>query len=161
MSFKPKPAAENPPYVIAHRGISAKAPENTLASFALAAGAEGIDVIELDVRFTKDRQVIVLHDRTLQRTTTGNGVANKYTLNELKRYDAGSWFNPSFKTERIPMLSEVLRLVGPTRWVDIEIKSDPFHADRRGLLEEEVIRVVDECGMKDHVFYTSPLEACA
>jgi len=153
--FLPKPAEEHRPYVIAHRGISAKAPENTLASFALATAAKGIDMVELDVRLTKDEEVIVLHDRTLQRTTTGNGVARNYTLNELKNYDAGSWFDPSFKAERIPTLLEVLQLVGSTRWIDIEIKADPFRADRRGFLEEKVIRMVDECGMKDRVFYSS------
>ena len=153
--FLPKPMVGAPPYVIAHRGISAKAPENTLASFALAASAPGIDMVELDVRLTKDEEVIVLHDRTLQRTSTGNGVAHKCNLEELRTYDAGSWFDPSFRGERIPTLSEVLRLVGPTRWVDIEIKSDPFQADRRGLIEEKVIAVVEQSDMKGRVFYSS------
>jgi glycerophosphoryl diester phosphodiesterase len=153
--FHPKPAAGEPPFVIAHRGISAKAPENTLAAFALATTAPGIDMVELDVRLTKDEEVIVLHDRTLQRTSTGNGIARKYTLNELRRNDAGSWFDPSFRAQRIPTLTEVLQLVGSTRWVDIEIKSDPFHPDHKGLVEERVINVVDQCKMKDRVFYTS------
>jgi glycerophosphoryl diester phosphodiesterase len=158
MSFKtflPKPEPGAPPFVIAHRGISAKAPENTLASFALATSAPGIDMVELDVRLTKDEEVIVLHDRTLQRTSTGNGIAYKYSLKDLKAYDAGSWFDPSFRNERIPTLSEVLQLVGPTRWVDIEIKSDPFQAGRRGLVEEKVLAVVEHCNMKNRVFYSS------
>ncbi|MEK7670248.1 MAG: glycerophosphodiester phosphodiesterase family protein, partial [Bacteroidota bacterium] len=71
--FQAKPAAT--PYVIAHRGISAKAPENTLAAFSLATKSNGIDMVELDVRLSSDDQVIVLHDRTLQRTSTGNGAA--------------------------------------------------------------------------------------
>ena len=153
--FHAKPESGDPPYVIAHRGISSKAPENTLASFALAAAAPGIDMVELDVRLTKDEEVIVLHDRTLQRTSTGNGLARKYALNELRNYDAGSWFDPSFRTERIPTLLEVLQLVGSTRRVDIEIKSDPFYTDRRGLIEEKVIEVVDHCNMKNRVFYSS------
>src|SRR5512135_1256334 len=119
--YRPAPEAGAPPYVVAHRGISAKAPENTLASFELASKVTGIDMVELDVRLTKDEEVIVLHDRTLQRTTTGNGIARKYTLNELSKYDAGSWFDPRYKSERIPKLAEVLRLVGASRWVDIEI----------------------------------------
>lgn len=153
--FHPKPDAGNPPYVIAHRGISAKAPENTLASFKLAVAVPGIDMVELDVRLTKDEEVIVLHDRTLQRTTTGNGNAYKYTLNELRSFDAGSWFDPSFRTERIPTLREVLQLVGRTRWVDIEIKSDPFRSERTGLLEKKVVEIVNQCDMKERVFYSS------
>jgi len=153
--FVPKPTPRSSPYIIAHRGISAKAPENTIASFSRAVEAVGIDMVELDVRLTKDEEVIVLHDRTLQRTSTANGVARKYTLKELRAYDAGSWFDPAFKNERIPLLSEVLMLVGSTRWVDIEIKSDPFHSDRPGLVEQKVLAVVDQCNMKDRVFYSS------
>jgi glycerophosphoryl diester phosphodiesterase len=153
--FTPKPAKGDSPYIIAHRGISAKAPENTLASFAIATEAPGIDMVELDVRLSKDEEVIVLHDRTLQRTSTGNGVARKYSLRELKTFDAGSWFDPSYRDEHIPTLLEVLQLVGKTRWVDIEIKSDPFQRERRGLLEKKVLAVVDECSMRDRVFYSS------
>jgi glycerophosphoryl diester phosphodiesterase len=152
--FQAKPESATP-YIIAHRGISAKAPENTLASFNLAATVPGIDMVELDVRLTRDEEVIVLHDRTLQRTTTGNGIAGKYTLSELRSYDAGSWFDPSFRDERIPTLREILQAVGQSRWVDIEIKSDPFHRDRRGLLERRVVEIVEQCEMKDRVFYSS------
>lgn len=153
--FQIKPPPGDPPYVIAHRGISAKAPENTLASFSLAVNSLGIDMVELDVRLTKDNEVIVLHDRTLQRTSTGNGIARKYALEELQKYDAGSWFDPSFRQERIPTLKQVLELVGPSRWVNIEIKSDPFHSEPRGLLEQKVLEVVDRCRMKDRVFFSS------
>jgi glycerophosphoryl diester phosphodiesterase len=153
--FTPKPAKGASPYIIAHRGISAKAPENTLASFALASKAPGIDMVELDVRLTKDDEVIVLHDRTLQRTSTGNGVARKHLLREMKSFDAGSWFAPTFRNERIPTLLEVLQLVGTKRWVDIEMKSDPFQSERRGLLEEKVLAVVDQCRMRERVFYSS------
>ncbi len=153
--FHPAPAPGQPPFVVAHRGISAKAPENTLASFNLAVRAQGIDMIELDVRLTKDDEVIVLHDRTLQRTTTGNGIARKYTLDEVKKYDAGSWFDPAFKAERIPALREVLQLVGSSRWVDIEIKSEPLDAKRRTLVLEKVLRVVDDSGMSQSVFFSS------
>jgi glycerophosphoryl diester phosphodiesterase len=153
--FHPAPNAGEPPFVVAHRGISAKAPENTLASFELAVRSAGIDMVELDVRLTSDEQVIVLHDRTLQRTTTGNGIARKYTLDELKKYDAGSWFDPTFKAERIPTLREVLQLVGPSRWVDIEIKAEPLDARRRSLILERVLDVVDESGLNDSVFFSS------
>lgn len=153
--FCPTPEAGTPSYVVAHRGISAKAPENTLASFELAASVPGIDMVELDVRLTKDAEVIVLHDRTLQRTTTGNGIARKYTLQELKNYDAGSWFDPRFSSERIPTLAEVLQCVGSSRWVDIEIKSDPFDGSHRSLIVDRVMRVVDLSGMGERVCFTS------
>jgi glycerophosphoryl diester phosphodiesterase len=153
--FYPAPRAGESPFIVAHRGISAKAPENTLASFRLAVRAPGIDMVELDVRLTKDDQVIVLHDRTLQRTTTGNGTARKYALEELKKYDAGSWFDPAFKQERIPTLTEVLQLVGPSRWVDIEIKSELLEARRRRLVLDRVLDVVDQSGLNESVFFSS------
>ncbi len=154
--FAPRPlTADTPPYVIAHRGISALAPENTIASFRLAAEIPGVDIIELDVRLTRDEEVIVLHDRTLQRTTTGNGAARGYTLAELKQFDAGSWFHPRFAEERIPTLREVLDVVGTRCWLDIEMKSDLFHREPEGLLERRVLETVKEAGCADRVMYSS------
>lgn len=153
--FQPKPASGAPPYVIAHRGISAKAPENTLASFKMAAAISGVDMIELDVRLTKDEEVIVLHDQTLQRTSTGNGLARRYAFYEIRRFDAGSWFHPAFSQSRIPTLAEVLQTIGQRLWVDVEIKSDWFHKEPVGLLEERVLDVVHRCGMDDRVMFSS------
>ena len=124
--FTPAPSAGEAPRVIAHRGLSAKAPENSAASFTLACSTPGISVIELDVRLSKDERVIVLHDRTLQRTTTGNGRARSYTYEELRRFDAGSWFDPRFHAERIPLLTDVLELARDRCWVNIELKSSWF-----------------------------------
>jgi len=149
----PLPGA--PPYVVAHRGISSKAPENTLASFERAAGIPGIDMIELDVRLTRDEEVIVLHDRTLQRTSTGNGPARNYTLEEIRRLDAGSWFHPMFSDQRIPTLAEVFQNVGSRLWVDVEIKSDLLHRESQGLLEKKVLAVVQQYGMSDRVLFSS------
>jgi glycerophosphoryl diester phosphodiesterase len=154
-TYEPKPLPSAPPYVVAHRGISAKAPENTLASFEQAAAVPGIDMIELDVRLTKDEEVIVLHDRTLQRTSTGNGPARNYSLEEIRRLDAGSWFHPVFSEQRIPTLSEVFQQVGSRLWVDVEIKSDLLHRERPGLLEEKVLDVVHKCGMNNRVMISS------
>jgi glycerophosphoryl diester phosphodiesterase len=153
--FQPKPLPGAPPFVVAHRGISAKAPENTLASFEQAASVPGIDMIELDVRLTKDEKVIVLHDRTLQRTSTGNGPARNYTLEEIRRLDAGSWFHPMFAEQRIPTLAEVFQQIGSRLWVDVEMKSDLMHRERSGLLEEKVIEVVHTCGMEEKVMFSS------
>jgi len=153
--YTPRPMSGDPPYVIAHRGISAKAPENTLAAFRMAARAEGIDMIELDVRLTKDNEVIVLHDRTLQRTTTGNGAARKYTLKEIQEYDAGSWFHPSFSSERVPTLRQVLEELGDKLWFNIEIKSDLFHRESREFLAQQVLNVVRDTSMLHRVLFSS------
>jgi glycerophosphoryl diester phosphodiesterase len=153
--YQPIPNEGESPYVIAHRGISSRAPENTLASFELAAGINGIDMVELDVRLSKDNKVIVLHDRTFQRTSTGNGSARNYLIEEIKRFDAGSWFHKSFSSERIPTLEEVLRKIGDKLWIDIEIKSDLFHREPSGLLENCVLNIVCECGMEDRVMISS------
>ncbi len=153
--FQPIPPAGLGPYVVAHRGISGKVPENTLAAFALACDTRGIDMIELDVRLSKDEEVIVLHDRTLQRTSTGNGAARHYTVAEIKEFDAGSWFNPSFASERIPTLREVLMLVKRRRWVNIELKSDFFFPEKAELLERKVVETVHSLNCSDSVLYSS------
>jgi glycerophosphoryl diester phosphodiesterase len=153
--YQPKPREEHRPYVVAHRGISGKAPENTLAAFALACETPGIDMLELDVRLSQDDQVIVLHDRSLQRTTTGNGAARHYSTDEIKQFDAGSWFDPEFQRERVPTLEEVLSLVDRRRWVNIELKHDFFFPERHELLEHRVLESVNNLGYRDHVLYSS------
>ena len=153
--FVPRPAAGRPPYLIAHRGVSGKTPENTLAAFAHACESPGIDMIELDVRLSGDEQVIVLHDRTLQRTSTGNGAARRYSVAEIKEFDAGSWFDPAFSKERIPTLDETLALVDKRRWVNIELKSDFFFRERPELLERKVLEAVQRQGYEDLVLYSS------
>ena len=107
--------------VIAHRGASAYAPENTLTSFRTA-GRMGADLIELDIRQTKDRELVAVHDKTLTRTTDVKRRFPKLkpwrvedlTLKQIKRLDAGSWFNPKFKGERVPTLTEALRTIKTT-----------------------------------------------
>jgi glycerophosphoryl diester phosphodiesterase len=153
--FQPRPSHGSDPYVIAHRGISAKAPENTIAAFERAARVSGIDMVELDVRLSKDEEVIILHDRTLQRTSTGNGVARKYTCSEIRRFDAGSWFHPTFSNQHIPTLGEVLQLIGGQLWIDIEIKSGWYKREPSGLLEEKVFHAVQQSGLNDRVLFSS------
>jgi len=110
--------------VIAHRGASAYAPENTLAAFALAA-EQGADWFELDCTLTKDGEVIVIHDDDIERTTdrkTKEKVAD-LTLEELKTLDAGLWKDPKFAGERLPTLAEALDLAKGRIGVYIEIKN--------------------------------------
>ncbi len=95
--------------IIAHRGASAAAPENTLAS-TLGAIASGATAVEVDVRTTRDGHLVLSHDAKVDRTTNGKGVINDLTLDELKRLDAGSWFDTKFKDQRIATLPEVLQV---------------------------------------------------
>ena len=154
-SYRPFPPADGSPYVIAHRGLSAQAPENTLAAFERAASTPGVDMVELDVRLTKDEEVVVHHDRGLQRTTTGNGPMRNYSLAEVRSYDAGSWFHPSFSGERVPTLHEVLERIGPRLFVNVEIKSDWLHRERTGLLETRVMETIRSADMKERVLISS------
>lgn len=110
--------------VIAHRGASGDAPENTLQAFehAVSLGADGI---ELDVQLTRDGEVVVIHDETLERTTTGSGSIHSHTFAELRTLDAGSWFSLSPKRQRIPHLREVLDLLaGTDLLLNVELKND-------------------------------------
>ncbi len=95
------------PWVIAHRGASGLAPENTLAAFRLAAEL-GSEFIETDLRATSDGAIVALHDASLDRTTAGRGSLAACSSSELRRLDAGSWFDPRFAAERVPTLDEIL-----------------------------------------------------
>ena len=110
------------PRVIAHRGFSGVAPENTLAAFRRAIEI-GADMIEVDVALTGDGHVVCLHDETLDRTTDGQGLLAAATFEEVRRLDAGSWFAPELAGEKVPTLAEVLDLARGRILVNVEIKS--------------------------------------
>ncbi|HXQ25385.1 MAG TPA: glycerophosphodiester phosphodiesterase family protein [Candidatus Acidoferrales bacterium] len=95
------------PWIIAHRGASGHAPENTLAAFERAV-ALGAQFIETDLHLTRDAQFVAIHDKTLERTTNGRGEVRNFTLAELRKLDAGMWFDRSFMDQRIPTLEDVL-----------------------------------------------------
>jgi glycerophosphoryl diester phosphodiesterase len=95
--------------VIAHRGDSLHAPEQTIAAFRRAA-ALGADMIEADVRRTRDGRLVLLHDASVDRTTNGGGPVAALTLDEVRVLDAGSWFSPAFAGERVPELGELFEL---------------------------------------------------
>lgn len=109
--------------VIGHRGAPAYAPENTLASFACAA-QWGLNWIEFDTIRLKSGEWVVIHDDTLDRTTNGSGLVIDKSLEYLKSLDAGSWFNPRYQNERIPLLGETLDfLCTLDLYPNIEIKT--------------------------------------
>jgi glycerophosphoryl diester phosphodiesterase len=130
----PPPAPPPPP----PRGASAAAPENTLAAFTLALRA-GADALELDVRLTRDGAPVILHDATLERTTTGRGPLAGVDLADLRRLDAGSWFAPRFRGERVPTLGEVLDLARGRCGLNLELKigGDGAHHGRGRRLAPE------------------------
>jgi glycerophosphoryl diester phosphodiesterase len=96
-----------PPWIIAHRGASGRAPENTLASFECAVQL-GAPFIETDLHLTRDAHFVAIHDGTLDRTTNGHGAVHDFTLAELRQLDAGKWFDREFSGEKIPTLEEIL-----------------------------------------------------
>jgi glycerophosphoryl diester phosphodiesterase len=99
------------PWIIAHRGASGHAPENTLAAFERAVHL-GAGFIETDLQLTRDGRFVAFHDETLERTTNGRGAVHDYTLAELRELDAGRWFDRQFEGQRIPTLEEVLDFAG-------------------------------------------------
>ncbi len=123
--------------VIAHRGASGEAPENTLAAFRRAMRSSA-DIIEVDVRLTRDGRLVCMHDASVRRTTDGDGLVHDLTLDEIKALDAGSWFDPSFVSERVPTLREALDLMGGTHFVNIEIKTSPATDDMTPVVNKVV-----------------------
>lgn len=110
--------------VYAHRGSSGTHPENTLAAINDAIVA-GVDGIEIDVQKTKDGKLVVIHDEAIDRTTSGKGLVKDLTLAKIQSYDAGEWFAPEFKGERIPVLEDVLEaLQGTSVHLNIELKNN-------------------------------------
>lgn len=139
------------PSFYAHRGASAYAPENTLAAFELAA-RQGAPAIELDVKLTSDRRVIVLHDGTLNRTTNGSGSVRGLPLAALRELDAGSWFSSEFLGEKIPTLDEVFEAVGGKLLINVELTN---YASPWDGLAHEVAALVKTFGLQDRVLFSS------
>jgi len=94
-------------FVVAHRGASAYAPENTMPAFEEAVRL-GADYVETDLRATRDGAIVCVHDARVDRTTTGTGLVSELTVDEVRRLDAGFWFSPSFRGVKIPLLEEFL-----------------------------------------------------
>jgi glycerophosphoryl diester phosphodiesterase len=116
--------------VVGHRGTVKFAPENTLAAFRKAIEL-GADLLEVDVRETRDGHLVLMHDSTVNRTTNGTGRVAAMTLAEIKRLDAGSWFSPEFDGERVPTLREALVAIRGLAVPDIDFKA----GDPRKLVE--------------------------
>ena len=137
--------------IIAHRGLSGKAPENTSIAMRMAIET-GCDGIETDLQLTKDKEVVVFHDWDVSRTTGGKGNIRDLTFDELSKLDNGSWFGNKFKGERIIKLEELLDIVPDNITLNLELKS--IAGDFRGL-EEEVIKILNSKNRKDNIIISS------
>jgi len=140
-----------PPLKIGHRGASAEAPENTLASFELAL-RQGADAIEFDVQLSSDGVPVVIHDARLTRTTSGDGWVHEHRASVLRRLDAGSWFNRRHRLRareryagaRIPLLTEILQWVKTRRCLAfVEIK------DYRAGVVARVVHEIERAGLEN------------
>jgi len=138
--------------VSGHRGYKTLYPENTIISFKKAIEI-GVDMIEMDLNLTRDKQLVVIHDNTLDRTTNGTGAVCDYTLDEIKRLDAGIFMGEEFAGERVPTFTEFLDLVSKEKnmFLNVEIKEKTHEAvdlaikelDKYGLLDKMVIACFD------------------
>ncbi len=140
-----------PVIVMSHRGFNDVAPENTMAAFKKALQV-GADMIELDVHLSKDGELIVMHDPTVDRTTNGTGSIIDKTLAEIKQLDASNKFSGIFKGEKIPTLDEVLQFAKDKISVNVEIKKEAIEeepAPGKGV-EEKVVRLLEKYGMVEH-----------
>lgn len=125
--------------IIAHRGASGYAPENTIASFDKAV-AMGADYIEIDVQRSRDGELVVIHDHTVDRTTDGTGHVGDLTINELKELDAGSWMGPGFAGERILTFDDVLDRYYGKIGILVELKAPELYPG----IEEEIAATIME-----------------
>ena len=141
----------NQPVIYAHRGASGYAPENTLPAFQLAI-EQGADGIELDVHFTKDRQMVIIHDETIDRTSNGHGFVQDMTLEELRQYNFNHGME-AFGKVTIPTLEEVFALIKPSPLdINIEIKNGilPYPG-----LEEAILALARSYDMVDRLLFSS------
>jgi glycerophosphoryl diester phosphodiesterase len=152
--MKPTWKTRFPVLVIAHRGFSAEAPENTLTAFRRAIAA-GSDVLELDIHLSKDHELVVVHDRTLERTTNGQGRVADFTLKELKNLEAGLWMGPQFSGERIPALKEVLELAQGRIGVNIEIKNPSLGQYAIREIADRALQEVKRAKMLEVILFSS------
>lgn len=151
-------------YVAAHRGWSTDYPENTMPAFKAAMDI-GVDQIEIDIRVTRDNELVIIHDATVDRTTNGTGMVCDKLLAEIRALDAGSYKDEKFKGTQIPTLIEFMELVKdhPTMTLDIELKeypTTPGNEIRAYEVCDRVLKIIDEYGYSDRVVintFSNPL----
>ena len=139
--------------IFAHRGFSGYYPENTMLAFQKTAEESLADGIELDIQMTKDGELVIMHDETLDRTTNGSGYLKDYTLEELKTLSVGVNVKGFFPHQTIPTLREYFTWLKTTRLItNIELKTSVF--EYKGI-EEKLIAMVHEFGLEEQIWYSS------
>ena len=141
-------------WVIAHRGVSGTYPENTLSAFQAAIDL-GAEMVELDVSISKDGIPVVVHDKTVDRTTDFEGDVQSFTLEELKKMEVGAWFSEEFRGEEFPTLRESLELMKDEIAVNIEIKTEAVSDEIEDGIVDKALQIVKELDMSSSVVFSS------
>ena len=140
---------------IAHRGWSAAYPENTLLAFE-AAVKGGAKMLEMDLQFSADREVMIFHDENLERTTNSQGLLKKQTAAKLRQLDAGSWKSSKFQGEKIPLLTEILAQFGGRALLNLEIKSTAHESmELKDSLARQAWLLVQRARLMESVLFSS------
>lgn len=139
------------PLLLAHRGSSRHAPENTLPAFELAL-QQGADGVELDAKLSADGHVVVIHDASVDRTTGGHGRVAELPYSELKQLDAGAFLGDRFRGTRIPALDEVFAAIGAQALINVELTN---YAAPRDQLVEKVCELVKRHGLEQRIIFSS------
>lgn len=139
------------PLLFAHRGCSGVAPENTLPAFRKALDF-GIPGVEFDIQIARTGELVVFHDSNLKRITGEDAPIKETDIDTIRGFDAGSWFDEEFAGAQIPLLDEVLDLLGTEVYLDFEIKHWDRHA---GELEEKVVRTIQRRNLQDRALISS------
>lgn len=141
-------------FVQAHRGYSARYPENTLLAVerALEVGAERI---EMDLAITRDDVIVLLHDRTLDRTTDGRGPVQSFPYTQIRDLDAGSWKSPAFTGEPVPTLADVLELVKGRGIVNLELKTRDRQTSVTERIIDGLIELINDSDAYDYTIVSS------
>ena len=137
--------------VIAHRGSSGVAPENTIAAIKQAM-IDKSNYIEIDVQMTKDSQIVAIHDLSIDRTTNSEGLVKDKTLNELQNLDSGSWFSKEFNLEKIPTLVQVLNILDKNQKLIIEVKNN---SNEYPGIEKVIAAIISAHPSKAKIIYKS------
>jgi len=136
--------------IMAHRGASAESPENTMIALRKAVEA-GADYAEIDVHQTQDGKIILMHDETLDRTTSGEGYVWDHSWEEIGCLDAGSWFKKEFTGEKVPSLEEIIQFASGRIKLNIEIKISREEPD----LVSKVVDIINQYDFRDDCIVTS------
>ncbi|MDA0987016.1 MAG: glycerophosphodiester phosphodiesterase family protein [Bacteroidetes bacterium] len=141
------------PLIIAHRGYSQIAPENTMAAFEAAANAK-VDMIECDIRLSKDNKFVIIHDEKLNRTTNGDGKIYSKLFSEIRSLKNGEWFSNKFKNEKIVPLEKLIKWLPQSIILNIELKSNVESSSLK-TAENKLVDIILKFNLVDRVIVTS------